>query len=265
VVKIIANSSPQSLSVGLAGTLPGSVCGVNKYGIAYAGDSIHLGNKIGIPLNFILRKILEAKNLKEAIAVVLTKQRSLAQNTVIVSANEKRIISVESAFEKDDVLTTQRPYLVHTNHLLSPKLETKKEDSSIDSRIKYINADFLLARRRGRMDVEFLKDVLEAPKVFVKNILFGRDQTIASIVMDAGKQVLMIKNTYDRKNYYYSYNLIEPLVVKPKEISKPTEKPKELSKPAEIIVKEAVKPVDKAIKEVIKTEEKIIKTENPRA
>lgn len=207
IVKILADGEPQCLAVGYPGALAGSVCGINRYGIVFSGNSIHLGSEPGLPKTFISRRLLEAKNLREAIAIASSKPRSLAQNITIVSAKEQKIISFEATHSQESILTASRRYLVHTNHLLSPDLDNKKEISSIYSRLKFIHADFLLARKQGKIDIEFLKSVLTAPKVFIKTILTDPGQTIASMILDAKNLTLLVKNTYRGSNPYVSYNL----------------------------------------------------------
>lgn len=210
IVKIARHNTPHGLACGFAGTLAGSVCGLNQHGIGFFGNSIHMGFKIGIPKNFILRCLLEVKTMSEAIKILSLKPRSLSQNTTIVSANEQKMASVEATFDAMDILSSKRRYLLHTNHLLSNNLDNKRENSTIYSRLRFSHADFILAKKRGKIDVKFLKETLKASGVFVRTILFGRDQTLASIIIDFSKQTLLVRNTYNRKNNYYNYSLTPP-------------------------------------------------------
>ncbi|MBI2404965.1 hypothetical protein HYV22_02195 [Candidatus Gottesmanbacteria bacterium] len=97
--------------------LGNSIC-FNSFGIIQAiNDLAHTDRRVGLPKNFIARKILEAKDKDEILEILGKYPRASGFNHVIITKGQ--VYNIETtAFEVDLQRIDNFPF-VHTNHYLS--------------------------------------------------------------------------------------------------------------------------------------------------
>lgn len=107
------------------GLLPGNGPAVNIHGIVETTNYIQPCRVAeGIPRYFLSRAILESRDLDEAVSIATMRPRSFSFHHNLVSLNEGRILSVETAAypeHRHDILEVEGFY-VHTNHFLHPAM-----------------------------------------------------------------------------------------------------------------------------------------------
>ncbi len=211
IVQARPSGRPAFVSLGYPATLAGSSTGLNAAGIAMSGNSLHYPpRRRGVPKNFILRDVLAARNLADAVRRVRVPERTIGHSVNLVSARERRAAFVECSLREIAVVPMgESDVLMHTNHVLSPELDTHAETASWNSRLRYAGIEFLLARRRDSIDAKRLQAALSSTAHFL--LRRGRrpddPETLASVVMDAGRGVMWVANRAVTDDPYVPYRV----------------------------------------------------------
>ncbi|MEZ5666092.1 MAG: C45 family peptidase [Alphaproteobacteria bacterium] len=142
---------------------------VGKIGFNSAGLGVCLNALVtdqlredGVPLHIVLRRILESKNLGDAIEAVATGPVASAANYLVAQAGAEAL-DIEAIPSDFDVLLPDRDMLCHTNHICSPRLiEVRDLGKHVlpDSYPRLARVRRLLEERRGSVSVEAAMDVL---------------------------------------------------------------------------------------------------------
>ena len=109
----------------------------------------------------LVRKILAATRIGEAIDAAILKNRASNYNQVI-SNSHGEIYSIEGSATDYEALYATDGYLVHTNHYVSPRMKKFEFDSNLisGSLVRYNRGMRLLKNNRGKICVEKLKEFL---------------------------------------------------------------------------------------------------------
>jgi isopenicillin-N N-acyltransferase-like protein len=119
-------------------------------------------NPEGTPLHVVLRKILEARSIGEAIMVVGNAKIASAANFLIAQPGSGAI-DIEATPSGIGILLPDEDTLVHTNHLLSDRLAHVNDLASQllgDSYPRLVRARSLVAHARGSLDLEAARSIL---------------------------------------------------------------------------------------------------------
>ena len=160
----ILKAKPDSGNDFMAFTYPGIIEGnapsLNKHGIMittnYIGSSIV---KPGVPRYFMMRKLIEAKSIDEALEIAQMSDRAYAYHHIITSLKENRAVGIEVSPEKFEVKEIDGLY-IHTNHLI---YDTMKDCPQFES---YINRSSLprlesLTKNLGSLNIsEIMPEVI---------------------------------------------------------------------------------------------------------
>lgn len=197
------------LSLFYVGSLPGTSCSINSYGIGFSGNSID-GKKFryGIPKSIRMRAILEAKTLKEA-SDIDTLDPSINNNIMIASKNEGLLDSED--LWKVDRLFKDKKFLVHTNHPIEKKYQNKNntEKESIE-RYEY------LTKRIGEsdfIDEDLIKNCLKVHTPIEicghisKKISYAASVTVASAFINVTQKFIDITPSTPCNHEYKRYHL----------------------------------------------------------
>ncbi|HUT52663.1 MAG TPA: C45 family peptidase [bacterium] len=76
----------------------------------------------GLPRYAIDRAIMEAKSLDEAAALATHPRRAYSQHHLIVSAAEKKMVSIETSADRHSIVEVSGIF-THANHLVHPEME----------------------------------------------------------------------------------------------------------------------------------------------
>ena len=151
---------PEIIAVGYGG-LTISV-GYNSSGISLTGNQVNSNDmRVGVPRMLLVRKILAAKTIGEAINAAILKHRASNYNQVITDANGE-IYSIEGSTTDYEPIYSTDGYLVHTNHYVSDWMRRFELDPNriTGSLVRYNRGVRLLKNNKGKINVERLKEFL---------------------------------------------------------------------------------------------------------
>ena len=160
IIHYAVEGEPEIIAVGYGGL--GISVGYNSAGVSLTGNQVDSNDmKAGVPRMLLVRKILAAERIGEAIDAAILKQRASNYNQVITDANGE-IYSIEGSATDYEALYAADGYLVHTNHYVSPRMRKFEFDpnSISGSLVRYNRGMRLLKNSRGAINVEKLKQFL---------------------------------------------------------------------------------------------------------
>ena len=186
-------SAPRILTLTEAGTL-GKI-GLNTEGVGIAVNGLHSRRPVsrGVPLFVAIRKALTMPTLAEAMRVLGTTPKD-GPHHYMVASRAGVAFSIEALPSEFDVLRPSAPFLVHTNHYVSPRFIARPECRLREpgSVLRLARAERLLAAHRGPLGVAEAKDVLsdhsDAPASICSHAPNGGDalagETKCAVIME---------------------------------------------------------------------------------
>lgn len=160
IIHYQVDGEPEIVAVGYGGL--GISVGYNSAGISLTGNQVDSTDmRVGVPRLLLVRKILAARTIGQAIDAAILKERASNYNQMITDRNGE-IYSIEGSATDYAPLYSTEGYLVHTNHYLAPWMRKFEYDPhGITSSIVRYNRGFrLLKNNRGRITVDLLKQFL---------------------------------------------------------------------------------------------------------
>lgn len=160
IVHYQVDGEPEIVAVGYGGL--GISVGYNSAGISLTGNQVDSNDmRVGVPRLLLVRKILAAKTLGEAIDAAILKERASNYNQVITDASGE-IYSIEGSATDYAPLYATDGYLVHSNHYVAPWMRKFEFDTNgiTSSIIRYNRGTRLLKKNLGRITVDMLKEFL---------------------------------------------------------------------------------------------------------
>ncbi|MGQ9467336.1 MAG: C45 family autoproteolytic acyltransferase/hydrolase [Anaerolineae bacterium] len=190
ILRVQAGDEPEFLGVSLDGL--GISAGFNAAGIALTGNEVSARDvRPGVPRLLIVRAILAARRLGEAMDACLLPQRASNYNNIIADSWGE-IYSVEGSATDYEALYIEGDILAHTNHYLSPAmrhLEADRNDIG-GSILRYHRAMRLLRENFGALSPErfqlLLADHANYPASICKHGV--ETVTLFSIIIDVGRR-----------------------------------------------------------------------------
>ena len=124
VLRVVQPGKPEILTFTEAGML--AKMGLNSRGIALCLNGLFARETRvrGVPIFCLMRRALEATNLTEAVRSVTGASRDAPHNYMFATS-EGAVLDVEALCGDFDVLAPEGRFMVHTNHLLSPRMAAK--------------------------------------------------------------------------------------------------------------------------------------------
>jgi hypothetical protein len=125
------------------GLLPGNGPGFNDRGVAQTTNYIQPRMVAeGVPRYFISRAILEARSLDEAVELATSGPRAFPFHHNLVSLDEGRILSVETAAWPEQVhdIVEVEGFYIHTNHFLHPAMTEADGDGNRPYDAPYVSS-----------------------------------------------------------------------------------------------------------------------------
>lgn len=193
ITKVNRKENP-FFALGFMGSLPGSIGGFNDY-LAFGGNSIDLYKiQSGIPKNFYLRGLLDARTERDVLKTFSTKPNAIGNNSLVVFKNRK-IVDFEQVLNKVETINSKSHY-VHTNHLFHPALRKIPHLISKESLFRYSKASQMLKNAKS-IDVDHFKkilaieDIMEHAEKTIENGELGY-RTIVAYIIDLAESKIHI-------------------------------------------------------------------------
>jgi isopenicillin-N N-acyltransferase-like protein len=207
VVHYEVEGEPEILAVGYGGL--GISFGYNSAGISLTGNELSMNDmKIGIPRMLLVRKILAAKTIGEAIDAAIFQPRASNYNQVITDAMGE-IYSIESSASDYEAIYAEDGYLVHTNHYVAPRMWKYELDRQniTTSLFRYNRANRLMKNNKGRISEDLLKSFLQDHANHPGSICrHGKEvKTTLSVIINLTTKTMLLARGNPCKSTYYEY------------------------------------------------------------
>lgn len=200
---------PEFIAVGYGGL--GISIGYNAAGISLTGNELSMNDmQPGVPRLLLVRKILAARNLTEAINASLLRPRASNYNMVITDSSGE-IYSVEGSATDYEALYGLEGYLVHTNHYLAPRMRKYELDpyDITTSMVRYNRANRLMRNNKGRITIDMLKKFLSDHTNYPGSICrHGKEiKTTFSVIINLSNLKMLLARGNPCSNPFYEYQL----------------------------------------------------------
>ncbi len=228
VLEVEQEAGPDYVTVVEAGLL--AKMGMNSAGIGLATNALVTGQDCGvpgIPYHVMLRSLLDAETVTDALNRVTHAVRSSSGN-YLVAHRDGVAVDIEAAPGDHGRLAFLLPnhgVLVHTNHFLSPHLDVDNVSvwAMPDSVVRLGRARTTLAEADGRISLESLKTALADHADFPAGVcahpderepLLERGATVTSVIMDLDDRCLWLADGTPCSTAYRALDYSE-LLAKP--------------------------------------------------
>jgi len=178
--------------------------GFNEEGIGVAINSVYGADpRVGVPRILSSRAILTARTIGEAIRACVPRGRAGGYNHLLADAHGE-LYSVESSATAHAILYGEDGWIAHTNHYLSPKMQTLEQpETHAGSHVRLNRARRLLRTQMeaGEVTLEGLWGLLRDHVNHPHSICGHEDptepphergQTVISLVMDLTGRVVWV-------------------------------------------------------------------------
>lgn len=178
ILKIQQVGKPSIFMVTEAGIL-GKI-GFNSSGLAVMLNAlVVLGDPDGLPLHIVLRRILDSTLLNDALDKI-NGYRVAGPGNYLMAQKDGCALTVEKTPEAWDYRYADDGILVHTNHILSPRLQLQIKDLGPDrlpdSIVRYHEMLKMLKAKKGEITVEYIKQCLRTHHQFPQGICHHVDK-----------------------------------------------------------------------------------------
>ena len=208
IVHYQVEGEPEIVTVGYGGL--GISVGYNSAGISLTGNQVDSNDmRVGVPRLLLVRKILAAKTLGEAIDAAILKERASNYNQLITDASGE-IYSIEGSATDYAPLYSTDGYLVHTNHYIAPWMRKFESDINgiTSSVVRYNRGTRLLKKNLGRITVDKLKEFLSDHVNYPGSICrHGKGvKTTFSVIINLTTQTMLLARGNPCEVKYKVYN-----------------------------------------------------------
>lgn len=221
LVKFKRKDGPDVLSYMYAGTP--AMMGLNTSGLSLCLNAITCEqSKLGVPSTVVAREILQQKNLDDAIDAVDRATRANSFN-YLIAEKTGRACDVEAIPSGTDKFFIENGMLTHTNHILSKKLNFKKDmiltsgaGYGLDTIPRYCKMNELIESNSGNITLEVLFDFLRDHTNYPNSICRHADpkdppelkgRSLDGFVMAPGKGEMWIAHGNPCENEFIKYLL----------------------------------------------------------
>jgi len=186
LLKVQAGDEPQFLGISVGGI--GYSAGFNAAGIGLTGNQVDSNDiRPGVPRLMMVRAILAARRLGEAMNVCLLPQRASNYNNVIADLHGE-VYSMEGSATDYEPVYIAEDILAHANHYATPAMRKFEYDRNAiaDSVIRHNRAWRLLRENYGKLSPELFQRLLGDHANFPASICKhdGEAVTVFSLILN---------------------------------------------------------------------------------
>jgi isopenicillin-N N-acyltransferase like protein len=209
ILKVQAGNDPQFLGVSVGGL--GYSAGFNAAGISMTGNQVSCNDiRPGVPRLLIVRAILAARRLEEAMNACLLPQRASNYNNVIGDADGE-VYNMEGSATDCEPIYIDGDILAHANHYVSlpmRRFEADRNDIG-GSVIRHHRALRLLRENYGQLSPALFRKLLADHANFPGSICkHGLDSvTVFSLIVKLDERRAWIGRGRPCQTTYYEYAL----------------------------------------------------------
>jgi len=190
IVKVQAGDEPEFLGISVGGVAYSA--GFNAAGIGLTGNEVSCNDiRPGVPRLLIVRAILAARRLEEAMDACLLPQRASSYNNIIADAHGE-VYSMEGSATDCAPLYIEENILAHGNHYLSPAMRRFEADRNdiAGSVIRTNRAMRLLRENHGKLSPALFQKLLADHANYPGSICKHGMQTVTvfSIIVNPGER-----------------------------------------------------------------------------
>ena len=209
ILKVQAGDEPQFLGVSSGGV--GISAGFNAAKISLTGNQLDQNDiRPGVPRLLVVRAILAARRLGEALDACLLPQRASSYNNVIADAHGE-VYSMEGSATDCEPIYIEDDLLAHANHYVSPAMRRFEADrNDIGSSVyRHNRARRLLQENRGRLSPELFQALLADHAGYPASICkHGLDSvTVFSLIVNLNERRAWIGRGRPCRTTYHEYRL----------------------------------------------------------
>jgi isopenicillin-N N-acyltransferase-like protein len=186
ILRVQAGDEPGFLGVSVGGL--GISAGFNGAGIGLTGNEVSCNDiRPGVPRLLLVRAILAARRLEEAMTACLLPERASNYNNIIADLNGE-IYSMEGSATDCEPIYIEGDILAHANHYVSPPMRRFEADRSAigGSVIRHNRALRLLRENLGQLSPELFQKLLADHANYPGSICkhAGKTVTVFSIIIN---------------------------------------------------------------------------------
>jgi isopenicillin-N N-acyltransferase-like protein len=186
ILKVQAGKEPPFLAVSPGGA--GISAGFNAAGISLTGNQLYNNDtRPGIPRILMVRAILAARRLGEAMSACFLPQRASNYNNLIADSNGE-VYSMEGSATDCEPLYIEGDILAHANHYISPPMRRFEQDRNFitGSVIRYNRAMRLLRENFGKLSPPLFQKLLADHANYPNSICSHGEESVTafSLVID---------------------------------------------------------------------------------
>jgi isopenicillin-N N-acyltransferase-like protein len=160
ILRVQAGNEPEFLAVSPGGLAYSA--GFNAAGIGLTGNEVSCNDiRPGVPRLLVVRAILGARRLEEAMDASLLPQRASSYNNVIADADGE-VYCMEGSATDCEPIYIEQDILAHANHYVSPAMRRFEADRTAigGSVIRHNRAMRLLRENYGQLSPELFQTLL---------------------------------------------------------------------------------------------------------
>jgi isopenicillin-N N-acyltransferase-like protein len=204
------DGEPEIVAVGYGGL--GISVGYNSAGISLTGNQLDSNDmRPGVPRMLLVRKILSARTIVEAIEAAVLQPRASNYNQVISDASGE-IYSIEGSATDYEPLYADDGYHVHTNHYTSLPMRHFEADREwiASSIVRYNRGRRLMKNQLGQITVDSLTEMLSDHVGHPRSICRHGSgvKTTFSVVIDLSTLTMHLAWGNPCEEEYVEYELI---------------------------------------------------------
>jgi len=209
ILKVQAGDEPEFLGVSVAGL--GYSAGFNAAGISMTGNQVSCNDiRPGVPRLLIVRAILAARRLEEAMNACLLPSRASNYNNIIADADGEAY-SMEGSATDCEPIYIEGDLLAHANHYVSPPMRRFEAErhAIAGSIIRHHRALRLLRENDGRHSPELFKKLLADHANYPGSICkHGQEAvTVFSLILNLNERRAWIGRGRPCRTTWYEYRL----------------------------------------------------------
>lgn len=209
LLQIQAEGEPEFLGVS-SGAVAISA-GFNSAGVSLTGNQLDNNDiRPGVPRLVVVRALLGAKNISQAVSLCLLPERASSYNNFLAD-NNGEVYAMEGSATDCEPIYISEDILAHSNHYLNQRMKAFEANPSEigNSVFRYNRATRLLRQHFGAHSPELFKILLSDHASFPASICKHQtdNSTVFSIIIQLETLMAWIGKGRPCKTKYYQYQL----------------------------------------------------------